>query len=215
MANKSDGEERASPLLEYGITKAILQSLPNILQLNKASTVCKSWNETAKIIKKSRNQIYCTANNESFEDYSCVQSLISIMRSQPCLCFVFLTHEGLAEIPPPLPELNLDGHNGSHFGRCTEYRLLHYLRKSMPSDCVIVGGIANGVVTSTPSLQTNETEDGDGYGLILIPDIPSLSIRNFYLDRQKMKKFGKVIVIYHIFEKFIRINCFILSVGDN
>jgi hypothetical protein len=195
MENKSNGEERVSPLLEYGITKAVLQSLPNILQLNKASTVCKSWNETARIIKKSRNQIYQTANNDSFEDYSCVQSLISVMRSQPCLCVVFLTHEGMGEIPPPLPELNLEGHNRSHFGRCTEYRLLHYLRKSMPPDCAIIGGIANGVVTSSPSLQTNEIEDGNSYGLIFIPDIPTLSMRNFYIDKQKMKKLGKVYIL--------------------
>ncbi|KAI9554314.1 hypothetical protein GHT06_019586 [Daphnia sinensis] len=193
MANESEGNKRISPLLEYGITKAVLHCLPNILELNKAATVCKSWNETAKIIKKNRNQIYSTSNIDSYEDYSCVQELLSCMRSQPCICLVFLTHAGLAEIPPPLPELKLDGHDGAHFGRCTEYRLLHYLRRSMPLDCAIVGGIANGVVSSTPSLLTHEVEEGDGYGLLFIPEIQNLSIRHFHLDRQKMKNVGKAI----------------------
>lgn len=193
MVNKSDGNARNSPLLEYGITKAVLENLPNIQQLNKAATVCKSWNETAKIIKKTRNQIYTASNADSYEDCSSVEGLISIMKSQPCLCLVLLTHEGLGDVPPPLPELNLDEHSGSHKGRCTEYRLLNHLRKSMPLDCVIVGGIANGVVMSAPSLETNEVEMGDGYGLLFIPEIPGVSIRNFHLDRQKMKKVNKVI----------------------
>lgn len=193
MANKSDSNKRISPLLEYGITKAVLQCLPNILELNKAATVCKSWHETARIIKKNRNQIYVTSNTDSYEDYSCVQELLAVMRSQPCICLVFLTHAGMAEIPPPLPELNLDTHNGAYFGRCTEYRLLHYLKRSMPSDCAIIGGIANGVVTSTPSLETHEVEEGDGYGLMFIPEIPNLSIRKFYLDKRKMKDVNKVI----------------------
>ena len=192
MAHNSNGNARVSPLLEYGITKAVLQNLPNIQQLNKAATVCKSWNETARIIKKSRHQIYYTSNSESYEDCTCVQNLISVMRSQPCLCVVFLTHEGLAEIPPPLPEFNTDQHSLSHKGRCTEYRLLHHLKKNLPLDCVIVGGVANGVVTSNTSLQTSEVEDGNGYGLVLIPDIPGLSIKNFYLDKQKIKKINKV-----------------------
>ncbi len=193
MANISNGNDRISPLLEYGITKAVLESLPNIQLLNKAAIVCKSWNETARIIKKSRHQIYYTSNSESYEDCTNVQNLISVIRSQPCLCVVLMTHEGMADIPPPLPELHMDRHSGLHKGRCTEYRLLHHLKKTLPSSCVIVGGIANGVVTSNSSLQTNEIEDGDGYGLILVPDIPGLSIRNFHLDKQKIKKIAKVL----------------------
>lgn len=55
--NDYDGAKN-SPLLEYGIMKAVLQELPNIQQLNTAAKVCKSWNEVARIIKKTRHQIY-------------------------------------------------------------------------------------------------------------------------------------------------------------
>lgn len=192
MVNHSSDNVRVSPLLEYGITKAVLQSLTNIKQLNKAATVCKSWNETAKIIKKNRHQIYSTSNLDSYEDSTCIDNLVSVMRSQPCLCVVLLAHDGSPEIPLPIPELSLVGHPGNHMGRCTEYRLLYHLRQKMPQNCVVVGGIANGVVSSTPTLETNEVEQGDAYGLLFIPEIPNMSVRNFYLDRKKMKKIGNV-----------------------
>lgn len=186
--------ERLSPLLEYGITKAVLQNLPNIQQLNKAATVCKSWNETAKIIKKSRHQIYCASNAQSYDDCSCIEKVISIMRSQPSLCIVFLTHENVEEAPYPIHKLNTGGllPAFNFKGRCTEYGLLDYLKNNMPSNCIAVGGLASGVVMSGPTLETNEVEEGAGYGLMFLPEISSLSVRKFYLDKSKIKGIGKV-----------------------
>lgn len=199
MVNNVASDARTSPLLEYGITKSVLQNLPNIQQLNKAATVCKSWNEAAKIIKRTRRQIYCTSNQVSLGDCACVDNLISVMKSQPLLCIALLTHEGIGEIPPPLPEFNLSEYSGTHKGRCTEYRLLCHLKERLPLDCVTIGGVASGVITSTLSLETNELEDGDGYGLIFMPKIPNISVKNFYLDKQKIKKVCRVseLLSYH------------------
>lgn len=188
-----------SPLLEYGITKSILQHLTNIQQLNKAAKVCKSWNETAKIIKKSRNQMYCTANKESHEDYRNIQELFQIIRSQPVLCISFLTHTNYDEIPPPLDDTGGFGPSNTTDecikiarGRCTEYVLLQYLRNHLPKNCDILGGISCGVVMSGPSLETTEIEDGNAYGVLMLPELAGVTIQSFYLDKRNMRKANNV-----------------------
>ena len=184
----------SSPLLEYGVVKAVLQGLPNIQQLNAAAKVCKSWNEVARIIKKTRHQIYQASHEESHDDCDRVEQILRIIKSQPSLCVAFLTHEGMGEIPPPLPDLDLGAeHSKMLKGRCTEYRLLNHLKKNLPRNCLITGGIANGVVMSDQkTLATTEVEEGDAYSVLLIPDTPGVIMKNFYLDRLKMKKLNVV-----------------------
>ena len=175
---------------EYGVMKAILSELPS-LHLNKAATVCKAWNETATIIKKSRHQIYNTSNSESFEDHSKIKTLIQLIKSQPSVCIIFLTNQNLGELPPELALSPLPG--VPQFGRCTEYRVLRYLRKSLPKNCLIAGGITPGaIVTDNVTLHTTEVEDGDAFGLFFIPVLPDVMLTNFYIGRKKMKEVGVV-----------------------
>lgn len=193
MAKIEDDSSRNSPLSEYGIMKAVLQGLPNIKQLNTAAQVCKNWNDIARIIKKNRHQIYQASNSESFCDCGCVEELLKVIKSQPCLCLLFLTHEGMGEIPPPLPELHLgEEHSKNHNGRCTEYKLIHFLKQNLPTDCLVVGGVSSGVVMSNPQFVTTEIEEGDAYSLLLIPQIPGLTLRSFFLDKKKIKKLNWV-----------------------
>merc|ERR1712071_505534 len=63
-----------------------------------------------------------------------------------CLCLTFLTNHGLGEIPPEFAFPVSAGH--SPFGRCTEYKILHYLRDNLPKNCLIAGGITPGIVIS-------------------------------------------------------------------
>ena len=185
-----------SPLLEYGVAKAVLQALPNMQQLNNAAKVCRSWNEAARIIKRNRRQIYQVSNAVSYEDHENIEKVVKAIKSQPHLCIAFLTYEGMGEIPPPLPELSLgEEHTREHHGRFTEYHILHYLKQTMPSDCQFVGGVANGIIMSdsqVSSLPTIEIEDGDAHSLFFIPNIPGVTFTTFYLDKPKMKKFGTV-----------------------
>ena len=174
---------------EYGIMKAVLSQLPSI-ELNKAATVCKAWNETARIIKKSRLEIYNVSDKHSFEDHSEIERTLHSMKSEPCLCITFLTNQGLNVIPR---QFSFSTSQQPSFGRCTEYHILQYLKDNLPNHCLVVGAITPGVVISqNPSSLTAEVENGDAYGLFCIPDFPEVMFKNFYLDRCKMRKVGAV-----------------------
>lgn len=194
MDNEVDDDICSSPLLEYGIMKLVLESLPNVQELNKAARVCKAWSEAAKIIKRSRNQIYVTANNESHEDIKNVEELLSKIKSEPKLCITFLTHENYDEVPSPLNDSEDSEDNRTcsvtvtNKGRYSEYMLLKYLHENLPRDSVIVGGISCGVVMSAPSLETSEVEDGNAFGLLLLPELSGVTIENFYWNEKEMKK---------------------------
>ena len=90
---------------EYGVMKTVLSQLP-IKQLNKAATVCKAWNNTSKIIKKSRNQIYTygrveeSKSDNAFED---VKAFVKVVQSEPQLCLLFLTTKGRLDSHPSEP----------------------------------------------------------------------------------------------------------------
>jgi len=174
---------------EYGVMKAVLSQLPS-LELNKAATVCKAWNETARIIKKSRHEIYNVSDDQSFDDHSRIESLLHSMKSEPCLCLTFLTNQGLDVIPP---QYAFSSSQQSSFGRCSEYHILQYLKDNLPSDCLVAGAITPGVVvTHSSSFLTTEVENGDAFGMLCIPDFPEVVLKNFYLDRCKMRKVGAV-----------------------
>jgi hypothetical protein len=90
---------------EYGVMKTVLSQLP-IKQLNKAATVCKAWNNTSKIIKKSRKQIYTygrveeSKSENAFED---MKAFVKVVRSEPQLCLLFLTSQGRLDSHPSEP----------------------------------------------------------------------------------------------------------------
>ena len=99
-AATSDADSRMGILVsEYGVIKTFLNPLP-IKELNKLSTVCKAWNETAKIIKKSRHQIYTFANTVSHQDFAGIKELLSTVKSQPSTCIIFLTNYGISDVKP-------------------------------------------------------------------------------------------------------------------
>lgn len=56
----------------------------------------------------------------------------------------------------------------------------------------MLGGVTPGVILSDAGLKTVEIEEGSAYGMLLIPDLPDVAVRRFYLDRRDMKRFGTV-----------------------
>lgn len=170
--------------------KTVLSQLPS-RELNKASSVCKAWNETARIIKKFRHEIYNVSNHQSFEDHSVIEEMIHSMKSEPCLCLTFLTNQGLNVIPPQYAYSLSQQHSS---GRCSEYKILQYLKDNLPNNCLVVGAVTPGIiVTQNYSPLTAEVENGDAFGLLCIPDCPQVVLKNFYLDRCKMRKVGVAI----------------------
>ena len=218
-SRKGVASTNSSPLLQYGVIKAILQALPDMKSLNNAAMVCKAWNEVARIVKKNLNTIYQVSDSTSYERHENIDKLVQNFKIHPELCIAFLTYEGMGEIPPPLPELNIgEEHTRDYRGRFTEYHILHYLKQQMPSDCEIVGGITNGIILSDSqvfSLPTTEIEDGDAYSIFVIPNnLPGLKFASFYLDKPKMKKLASVKEFTNIFLfKFDISFYFFLAVG--
>merc|ERR1712071_432029 len=117
--------------------------------------------------------------------------MIHSMKSEPCLCLTFLTNQGLNVIPPQYAYSLSQQHSS---GRCSEYKILQYLKDNLPNNCLVVGAVTPGIiVTQNYSPLTAEVENGDAFGLLCIPDCPQVVLKNFYLDRRKMRAVGAAI----------------------
>ena len=178
----SDDETRVLTT-EYGVVKSVLGNLP-MRRLNKAAQVCSAWSEAVKIIKRSRSQIYTLANQESL-DVSDVEPVLAELMSEPRLCLLFLTSECS------------DFRKFRHSGMRPEFPLLKLLQYSLPRSCCVLGGVTPGLVIGGDArTETAELESGEAFGMFLLPEISGVKVKQFYLDRNKMKDIDMVTPLY-------------------
>ncbi|CAF1282627.1 unnamed protein product [Adineta ricciae] len=179
----------------YDVNRAIFRHLP-IYSIDSCSLVCQAWAQLARLVKTQRHTVHALTYPpnplSSTIEFPYLRSdfdrfLSSVIQNNlwsiPYLAFIVVTNNlekkgfqsltsatGDASSSPKHPKRFRSQSASNRTQRCDILQsCLHHLNKS----CQVLMVVSDAIVASNEDNQTNEIEQDDALGILLLPRFPS------------------------------------------
>ncbi|XP_069676024.1 F-box only protein 22-like [Periplaneta americana] len=198
---------------EYELLHLVLSHLP-LGDLNAASQVCRTWNTAAASVRRSRIHphwlLWRSGQRQQLPEQpyqlkslKFAEAMASVpyvafrehVYSEPSLALMFASNTVFgAKVLctykcscPALTQTHSDEKDGH------QHRVWEYVKAELQPSCPLLCLRGYGVVGTLPDLtETVELENSRAYSVLLLPEMPGVTIRTFQFDVNKITKLQKI-----------------------